>query len=135
MYQASLSITKASILFQYIRVFGIEVVMRRACYVALGIIVIYGGWSVISAAFFCTPISYFWLRALNGNTVTGHCLNEQAIWFSNAALNILTDIMILSLPMPLLNAMQLPRKQKIFLKMIFALGGLYVYPPSPIIFL
>jgi len=43
--------------------------------------------------------------------------------FSNAALNILTDILITGLPLPFLSALQLPRRQRIALMTVFALGG------------
>lgn len=43
--------------------------------------------------------------------------------FSNAAVNILTDIAVAVLPLPFLNQLQLNNKSKIALMIVFALGG------------
>lgn len=42
-----------------------------------------------------------------------------------AVINILTDFFILCLPMPMLRSLQLPRKQKVLLGLVFALGSGY----------
>lgn len=67
----------------------------------------------------CTPVPYFWDKTLHG-----YCLPEQPVWIGNAAMNIATDIAILVLPIPALSALQLPKKQKIGLMMVLALGGM-----------
>ena len=43
--------------------------------------------------------------------------------FSNAAINILTDIAVAVLPLPFLNQLELNKKSKIALMVVFALGG------------
>jgi len=66
----------------------------------------------------CIPVSNFW------NTgISVHCMEKTAFWFSNAALNIATDILIFSIPMPLLKQLQLPKKQKIGLMFVFGFGA------------
>lgn len=45
-------------------------------------------------------------------------------WFSLAALNIATDILVLALPMPALYSLKLPCKQKAGLIGVFAIGAL-----------
>lgn len=67
----------------------------------------------------CTPISYFW----NTTTQTGHCLDRHAVWFANASLNILTDLAIFMLPMPVLHDLHLPRSQRLALMAVFGLGA------------
>jgi len=51
-------------------------------------------------------------------------LRDIAFWFSNAALNITTDIMIFALPIPLLKQLQLPKRQKLGLIFVFTFGAL-----------
>ena len=85
----------------------------------LAVIVMFGISSILLGIFTCTPISYYWT-----GTGNGHCINKQAFWFSNAALNIITDIILWSMPIPVLRSLQLPRKQKYGLMIIFAVGGL-----------
>lgn len=52
------------------------------------------------------------------------CLTDLNLFM--AVINILTDFMILCLPIPMLRALQLPLKQKILLGLVFALGSGYV---------
>lgn len=65
------------------------------------------------------PIAKFWDRSIQG-----YCLSFEALWFFNASMNILTDLALLIMPMPLLSQLQLPRMQKIALVGVFAIGGL-----------
>ena len=46
--------------------------------------------------------------------------------FTNASINIVTDICTGVLPLPTLNSLNLPRRQKYALMAVFALGGWYV---------
>ncbi|KAJ5283364.1 hypothetical protein N7505_001344 [Penicillium chrysogenum] len=116
-YQTSLISTKMSILLQYKRVFSAPR-MRRACWLLIGFLAAYGTWVIISAWANCVPLAKFW-----DPTVPGFCLDKKALWFSNSAIHILTDILILIYPMPVLKSLQLPRKQKFALMAVFALGG------------
>lgn len=86
----------------------------------IAILIVYGLWTVIGSALICIPVPYFWDPTIRG----GHCMNKLAFWFSNAALNICTDIMILAIPVPVLKDLQLPKKQKVGLMLIFSIGAL-----------
>jgi hypothetical protein len=48
------------------------------------------------------------------------------IRFTNASINIVTDICTGVLPLPTLNTLNMPRRQKYALMGVFALGGWYV---------
>jgi hypothetical protein len=52
------------------------------------------------------------------------CIDQFAMWFTNAAINITTDFAIIILPMPVIRRQQLGRRQKSALIGIFAVGGL-----------
>jgi hypothetical protein len=80
----------------------------------------YGVAIQFGSIFACTPVSYFWDRSI----ANGHCINLLAFWFSNASLNIVTDLMICVLPVPVLKGLNLPRKQKYGLIAVFIVGGL-----------
>ncbi|KAG9565315.1 hypothetical protein KCU61_g8427, partial [Aureobasidium melanogenum] len=115
-YQASLCLTKISILLQYRRVFvGSDI--QRVILGSIGVIVVYGLWSVFSTAFMCTPVAYFW-----DHSIGGHCLSRLGVWFANASINIITDVVICLMPVPVLNRLRLPRKQKYALIGVFSLG-------------
>lgn len=83
------------------------------------ILAVYGTWAVISAFLNCIPVAKFW-----DDSIQGFCLNKTNLWFSNASMHISTDIAILIIPIPALMAVDLPRKQKVALMIMFALGGL-----------
>ncbi|KAJ5460752.1 uncharacterized protein N7458_002304 [Penicillium daleae] len=116
-YQSSLITTKLSILLQYRRVFSTPR-MRLACNLLIGFLALYGTWTVVSAWANCVPLAKFW-----DDTIPGFCFNKEALWFSNSAIHILTDILILIYPMPVLKSLQLPKRQKVALMGVFALGG------------
>ncbi|CAK3899103.1 related to integral membrane [Lecanosticta acicola] len=116
-YYPALCFTKLSILLQYLRIFP-ERNVRIACYALMGLIVAWTLWAFFSALFACQPIRSFWDKS-----VPASCLNRLAVWFANASFNILTDIMTALLPLPVLNSLNLPKRQKIILMVVFGLGG------------
>ncbi|OCT47202.1 hypothetical protein CLCR_02622 [Cladophialophora carrionii] len=65
------------------------------------------------------PVAFYWDKNIEG----GHCIDMMAFWFSFSGFNIVTDVAVWVLPMPVLWKLQLPRKQKISLVAVFALGG------------
>ena len=103
---------------QYFRVFPTRR-MRRISWIMIGILATYGSWAVLSAFLNCIPVAKFW-----DPSVPGYCLSMEGLWFSNASMHIATDIVILLIPIPALSGLELPRKQKLALMSIFALGGL-----------
>ncbi|CAL5870591.1 uncharacterized protein PFLUO_LOCUS4830 [Penicillium psychrofluorescens] len=120
MYNASLACTKFSILFQYLRIFPLHP-FRLICYIMMGIVATYSSWAIVTGYVNCVPVAKFW-----NHDLPGHCLNFEAIWFFNAAMNIATDLTLLSMPMPMLSQLRLPRMQKIALIGVFAIGILVV---------
>lgn len=87
-------------------------------------------WSVsqlLIVTFPCSPVQKFWHTEL-----PGRCVPNLPFWYINAAGNIATDLAIFIMPLPVLNKLQLRKKQKYFLMAIFSLGFLYVeQPPNP----
>jgi hypothetical protein len=59
-------------------------------------------------------------------TGSGVCLNNIAI--AQAVLNIVTDAIIIVLPIPTIHQLNMPMKQKIQVGVILALGSAYVLP-------
>ncbi|KAJ5042794.1 uncharacterized protein L3040_004187 [Drepanopeziza brunnea f. sp. 'multigermtubi'] len=116
-YNLALVLTKISIVFQYKRIFTARKIIRL-CNIMIGILSVYGLWAVFGSTFMCLPVSNFWNTGISVG-----CMEKTAFWFSNAALNIATDILIFSIPMPLLKQLQLPKKQKIGLMFVFGFGA------------
>ncbi|KAL5374832.1 hypothetical protein DPSP01_011668 [Paraphaeosphaeria sporulosa] len=116
-YYLSLGFTKVSILLQYRRVFSTRK-FQIACDVVLAVVVVYAFWTVLSSIFGCKPIQAFWTLKHPFK-----CLDQFTVWFFNGAMNILTDLSIIVLPMPVIRKLNLPRRQKQALIGIFAIGG------------
>ncbi|KAJ6030624.1 hypothetical protein N7460_010890, partial [Penicillium canescens] len=118
LYNLSLTFTKASILLLYIRIFPLPrfILMSR---IALGVISTYGLWCVLSSILNCIPVNAFW-----DTSIQGRCIKREFLWFFNAGINIVTDLGILVMPIPVLSHLQLSWKRKFGLILIFAAGGL-----------
>jgi hypothetical protein len=120
-YNLALTVTKVSILVQYIRIFPIRR-FRGACYAMLCIVIACGAWGIFGNVFICYPINLFWDESLSGR----QCMNEYIIWFTTAGLNIGQDVIILFLPLPVIRSLQISKSQKKGLITMLALGARYV---------
>jgi hypothetical protein len=118
MYNLSLVLTKISIIFQYMRIFITPGVLL-ICRVMMGLLILYGFWTIAGSVFICVPIATYW-----NPDIRGHCMNKIAFYFANSALNIATDIIIFAFPIPLLKQLRLPKQLKIELMFVFGFGCL-----------
>ncbi|KAF2277675.1 uncharacterized protein EI97DRAFT_301179 [Westerdykella ornata] len=117
-YYLALAFTKLSILVQYLRIFPTRR-FRIVCSVVIGLVALYGVWGLFGSIFLCVPVHSFWDKSVGGK-----CMDQFAVWFSNAAMNIAQDFVILLLPMPVLRRLSIPTRQKKALMIVFALGGI-----------
>lgn len=121
--------SKLSLLFLYYRVFRFGY-FKQAGY-AIGALVI--AWAIVATFltyFYCFPISKIW-----DLSKSGYCIDSTAIRLFNASATILTDVMILCLPIPQIWKLQHLRfAEKMGLSVVFAIGFLCVLLPySPIL--
>ncbi|KAI9677627.1 MAG: hypothetical protein M1817_006582 [Caeruleum heppii] len=116
-YKLNINLTKISILLLYLRIF-IQKNYRRACWVLIVIIGLFGLSSAVASVFQCTPIRRAYMRS-----VQGKCINLTASWYANAAFSITMDLTLLILPMPVVWALRMPKRNKQGLMLVFALGG------------
>ncbi|KAG9184959.1 hypothetical protein G6011_11789 [Alternaria panax] len=115
-YYLSLGLTKGSMLLQYRRIFPTRS-FQIANWLTVAIVIAYTIWTVFSSIFMCVPVRAFWTHE------KAICLNQFAVWFTNAAINITTDFAIIILPIPVIQKLNLGKRQKIGLISIFAIGG------------
>ncbi|EGC43439.1 integral membrane protein [Histoplasma capsulatum var. duboisii H88] len=66
------------------------------------------------------------VRRFWDDMVEGSCLNRDAFWLSTAIVHIVTDVVLLAMPMPILIRLNIPKRKRIALVLVFALGGLYI---------
>ncbi|KAL4923151.1 uncharacterized protein BDV17DRAFT_285636 [Aspergillus undulatus] len=116
-YNMSLTLTKAAVVFLYLRIFPTPRFILAAR-IIMGIIIIYGLWTVVSAFVNCLPVNSFW-----DSEVKGKCIPKAFLWFFNGGWNIATDLAILVLPIPVLSRLRLPKRQRVGVILVFATGG------------
>ena len=108
-----------SILSLYLRIFP-EKHFRRQVYGTMGIMCLIYTITQPLIILQCIPVSASWLP----NEQHAKCLSVEGVAMANAAVNLLTEIVILLLPLPMLKVLQLPLKQKIPLFGLFGMGTL-----------
>jgi hypothetical protein len=73
------------------------------------------------AIFSCRPIHAFWDFTLQALPTT-YCINNRAWYLGQAIPNILTDVLVLCMPIKQIWGLRLGKKSKLALLFIFALG-------------
>lgn len=111
--------TKTSLILLYLRIF-VSKNFRIACFVSLAIVLAWSVGSVASTIWQCVPIEASWNNAITNKV----CVNSDASWYQYGIINILTDVMILALPVRSIMKLQLHRRERFALLGIFALGAL-----------
>lgn len=119
-YYACVSLTKVSILILYLKIspnrtFRILVWSMMAF--VLGTCIS----SVVADIFQCTPIHKAWRTSVEGT-----CINQVALYVANAGLNITQDLLIYFLPVPMLWNLNMPRRQRTALILVFVVGAFVV---------
>lgn len=120
-WTVTVSVTKASILAQYLRIFDARYT-RALCYFMLFLLVPAVAWGIFAGIFLCTPTAKLWNPSL-----AGHCRSAKSYWLSVAAIDIFLDFAVLVLPMPSIASLHLPRKQKLATIGMFTLGFLVCF--------
>ena len=120
LYIISTALPKLSVLFMYLRIFRVKL-QRIACYFVAGAIYYHVGASLISSGFECQPFAYQWDREIPGGSCPNRLIHHR--WVVSFP-NIIVDIAILILPVPMLWALQISRARKIALTAVFLIGGL-----------
>ncbi|KAL6707885.1 hypothetical protein ACN47E_003559 [Coniothyrium glycines] len=119
LYNPALMATKTSILLFYLTLSKTHKIFRRATIATLVVVNVGGLALTILNILQCRPVAAAWASPVPNSA---HCTNIVTIYLSSAPLNIITDLAILFLPMPILTSMRLPRKQKIILVVTFGFG-------------
>ncbi|KOS38776.1 hypothetical protein ACN38_g10398 [Penicillium nordicum] len=108
---------KVSILLLYRRIFSVPkfrlVSLVTGCLVLSWCLAVF-----ITVLLQCRPISLNWNKEQ-----TGTCINPKPFFFGNAISNLLIDVVILALPIPMVFQLQLRLSQKLTVLGIFLLGG------------
>jgi fucose permease len=119
LYNPALMMSKTSILVFYLTLSKSNHTFRWATIGTLFIVNAGGFALTMLNVWQCTPVHAVFRNPI---PATASCTDIVTIYLSSAPLNIITDLAILFLPMPILTSMRLPKKQKIILIITFSFG-------------
>lgn len=117
LYNPQLALVKSSVLFFLLRLGGHQILLRRSIQVlnwsniALMIAVLF------ASIFTCVPVYKYWDK-----TVPGHCNNEALQYLITSGLTVLTDVLVLIIPIKIVIGLQVARKLKIILICLLCSG-------------
>ena len=112
--------TKTSIIIFYLTLSENQRVFRFLSWTTLIVVNIAGIALTVLNIVQCQPVSAVFKSPIPQGAV---CTDIVTLFISSAPVNIITDLAILFLPMPILTGMRLPRKQKIILIITFSFGA------------
>lgn len=118
LWATSILSLKVSVLCFYLHLFP-ERKFKLACYIVLGIMVVGGTGFILFDVLQCMPISAGWTLQHGPDA---KCVKLSTVAISGAAFNVLSEIAILILPMPILSKLQLKKKKKIGVIVLLGLG-------------
>ena len=113
---------KISILHFYVTIFRSSEAFLRVAYAVMAGVIALGVAAVISDFLTCRPLSKVW-----NPHESGVCENPTESLIAFSTCNMATDLIIISLPLPMIWGLQMATRRKIGLTIIFALGFLYVH--------
>lgn len=116
MWTLSLSLCKISILLLYCRIFALPA-FQWCCYVMGGLIVAWSLSTILAALLICRPVSDLW-----DPVPQGYCGNHVLSYTITGAINIVTDVVVLLLPLPYLARLEMALYKKVVLVATFTLG-------------
>ncbi|KAM3423899.1 hypothetical protein BST61_g1294 [Cercospora zeina] len=119
MYVVALPIIKISMLLTYLRIFQAKQ-FRWLVFGALGFNGAYLITFLLITMLQCRPLNLAWLRWLK--EYPGTCNNINAQSWAAAALNILLDVVVVGLPIPMLLKMDLNIRKKALVILMFGVG-------------
>lgn len=120
-YLVSVALLKLSLLALYFRIFPTRE-FKLATYILSGLIILWCIALNCVAIFQCNPVKKSWLP-----TTPGTCIDLKAAFIGNAIPNIITDVVILLLPVRQIWKLQMRPAQRISLIAMFLLGGFVLF--------
>lgn len=72
---------------------------------------------ILGSFLICQPLAFNW-----DQTIDGHCGSSINLWVCHGVLNIVTDLIVLLLPMPYIYSLELSLYKKLVLMATFGLG-------------
>ncbi|KAI1464151.1 uncharacterized protein F4812DRAFT_213812 [Daldinia caldariorum] len=108
---------KLTFLFLYRRIFSPQTITKYFINGGIVFVACLNTGLLFSTIFMCSPVARSWNSALDGQ-----CINPKVLPYFSGVTSFLTDIYILILPIPLLWRLNMGRKRRFRLALIFGTG-------------
>ncbi|KAL4939192.1 hypothetical protein BDV06DRAFT_214513 [Aspergillus oleicola] len=119
LYVISTALVKLSMLLLYLRLFPNRL-LRLAIFISLAITTAWAVGSFFAQLFSCQPISYYWKQWDQEHV--GHCVSHNDLLLSHSIINIVLDVLVIILPMPVLVKLHMSLEKRIGMCLMFAVG-------------
>lgn len=119
-YTVGFTLVKLSIIALYRQLFPTRLMLVSTTILAI-LVTMWGIALVLVSIFSCNPIRGFW-----DHSIPSQCINSQWFFIGNSIPNILTDAVLLCLPMRDIWRIQLDRQSKVAVSVLFALGSFVI---------
>lgn len=122
-YNDAVGCLKAAILLEWLHVFnplGVRNKFFWICHIILWINVGFYVASGVAINLICTPHAKIWDKSIT----TGHCGDSDNLYFSATIVNLISDILILSLPQKIIWSLKMSVARRLGVSLIFAIGVL-----------
>ena len=114
----TVTLIKISLLILYRRTFTTKK-FRYVIYAIGAIILANAIENIFGFLFQCIPVKKFWTPML-----PGHCINQSLFITLASAFYMVTDFVIYIMPMPVIWHLQMTKRRKLELSIVFLVGGL-----------
>lgn len=119
-YPILLTAIKCSILYLYLRLFGINREFGRMVKTSMGLAISWGIAALFPVMFQCIPLYQIW----NLLTPNRHCLLIKPYFLATNISGVFIDVLILILPMPQVWGLKMSSQRKAGITGVFILGAL-----------
>jgi hypothetical protein len=113
--------TKLSLLTFYLHL-SPQTWFRASVWISIVIVALYTSIITFIMFFQCSPPR----KSFDFSITHGSCIDAGILYMATAVSNIITDIILFCLPIPMVYQLHMPRIQKVGAIIIFAIGSMYV---------
>jgi len=121
LFTTAITTVKFSVLFFYLRVF-VNKGLRLAVKVTMGFVMLWTLGNILQVFLICQPFAAAYDIKLKGD-----CGNQVASYIAIGCFNVVTDLIVLALPILTVWSLQMPKMTKLGVTGIFLIGLLYVF--------
>jgi hypothetical protein len=117
MWTTSTTFIRISTILLYLQVFPLPKFVV-VCWIFMATNIAYALATYIAPLVICRPFIWLW----DQSAPDGHCGDPEKFYLWHGTQNLLQDIILVAMPMPLLWTLQMPVFKKISLTLIFGMG-------------